>query len=496
MSLQEELSAATRQYIINTRRREHDRLRSSIAATNTAAANQRTIYQQSLNEIASTPRRIEVPIVSTAPNYLAEGLLPGTRSMPLNGAPADPHTFAQTYGLDGGSLLADRYTSQQFRLDRSGIDRLQSDAINRYLNADPADVLSNAIVLSATGQPRVGVAIPAIREARNTSANVATSNPLPTRAYNSINTGAPRSIPKPDYNPWLPPIFTGAEIPTLTTEEKAIAQGLERGGNNLEALTSILSGVGATRSLASQAPGLVGRGRAALAAGGSSVAGVWAWLSQEQQRFVGIGNLILNIHTAGQSSVDAFKSLDTVITNVSKLIGFKTEDDPMAKFLDEKIKSVFGADNVEKIKANWQLLSAAYRTGANILSKVRSYKFAQNRAIEKIAENQNIVNNQLVGSGLIAPENYQYQPEDVKIDDKPSASAQIANAAQAVERVANDLSAVSSDLVTFQKEVETRNKKIEEIDKKASEEKQKAAAANAPSPGNADKINAIPREDL
>jgi hypothetical protein len=418
--------------------------------------------------------------------------------MPLNGAPSDPQTFSQAYGLGGGSLLADRYVSNSFRLDRAELDRLQSRSVDRYLNANPADLISNAIVLSPNGQPRIGMTIAAIREARNASANAAVLNPLPTQAYRTVETGQPRSTPKPTYNPWIPPIFGGAPAPSdmLTAEEKETLRGLERAGNNLETLASIWNVANAGKSLVGKAPALIGRGRGVLAAGGSSAAGVWAWLSQEQQRFVGIGNLILNIHTAGQSSVDAFRSLDTVLTNASKLVGFKTEENPMAKFIDEKIKSMFGADNVEKMKANWQLLSSAYRTGANILNKVRSYKFGQNRAIEKIAENQNLINNELVASGIISPEGYQYQPDDVKIDDNPSTSAQIANAAQAVEQVANDLASVSNELVTFQKEVEARNKKIEEIDKKALEDKAKAAAANAPSPENAAKVNAIPREDL
>lgn len=190
-------------------------------------------------------------------------------------------------------------------------------------------------------------------------------------------------------------------------------------------------------------------------------------------RAIGVATLATTIHNGLMLSRDITQTLFSATNNLLNSVGIKLKNEEGNEIGIEEVlgglllsfaNTLFGAENVATLSANWKKANRIYQAGANVIDSVRSMTDSVKNVAEFTAENTGKIGNSLKTYQVIAPDAYQWMPERVDAQSiwmKRLESLQ--EAASGIEMVSGELLSITENAKEIKEQLDEFNKGIEDL---------------------------------
>ena len=193
-------------------------------------------------------------------------------------------------------------------------------------------------------------------------------------------------------------------------------------------------------------------------------------------RALQVATLATTTHNALMLSNNLAQTLFSATDNILKVVGIKIKDEKGSEIGIQQVvnslflnfaNSLFGAENVKSMNANFKKANRIYQAGANIVNSVRSIVDSTRNVSEFIAENTGKIGNALMKYGAIAANAFPKLPEQVNAQSIwVQRLNNLEEAASGIEMVTGEVLQITENVKEIKKQTDDFNKGVEELSPK------------------------------
>lgn len=186
-----------------------------------------------------------------------------------------------------------------------------------------------------------------------------------------------------------------------------------------------------------------------------------------------MATFVTTLHNALMLSRSITETLFSATDNIFNSLGMKLKDEKgdeigiselLKNLFTEFANTLFGAENVATLTANFKKANRIYQAGANIVDSVRSMTDSVRNVAEFTAENTGKIGNALKTYQVIAPDAYNWMPEKVNAQSVwVKRLESLEEAASGIEMVTGEILSITENVNEIKKQAEEFNTGIEDL---------------------------------
>ena len=190
-------------------------------------------------------------------------------------------------------------------------------------------------------------------------------------------------------------------------------------------------------------------------------------------RAIAVTTLVTTFHNALMLSNSLVTTLFSATDNILNAVGIKIKDEKGSEIGIQQIvnnlttnlaNTLFGAENVATLNANFKKANRVYQSAANIVDSVRSMTDSVRNVTEFAAENTGRIGNALKTYQVIAPDAYNWMPEQVNSQSIWVQRLQnLEEAASGIEMVSGEVLSITQNANEIKQQIDTFNQAVEDL---------------------------------
>jgi uncharacterized protein YoxC len=190
-------------------------------------------------------------------------------------------------------------------------------------------------------------------------------------------------------------------------------------------------------------------------------------------RALQVANLTTTMHNALMLSNNLGQTLFSATNNILNAIGVKIKDEKGSEIGIEQVvsslflnfaNSLFGAENVAALSANFKKANRIYQSASNIVDSVRSMTDSVKNVAEFTSENIGKIGNALKTYQVIAPDAYKWMPEQINAQSVWMQRLQnLEEAASGIEMVSSEVLSITQNANEIKQQLDEFNKGVEDL---------------------------------